>query len=474
MTLLSDLVIVWGALFTSDSAKFHAHLPLQPRTLFWGAAVEGAIWSLWAAVTLAVPIFAALAVTSHTTDVLSFVAAAMLGTVCFLLCSAACGAVLSLLLARLLKWLIRLKRFLQIGGALVFAAVIYGAVQQYQDTPITTNFLNAALQQVSFVRNPWLPPRWAQEAVSAALVGRWQHWAYCCGLLLTFALAVALIGEWIASHRLRKLIDQTTGRGNRRRSASRRWWYLPFLPDDLATLVAKDLRLFARDPAQIIQFVLYFGMLGFYLVMLPRIGKDFLHMDVFKRAVSLLNLTAISMALATFTGRFVFPLLSLEGRRMWILALAPWPRTRVVTGKLIFAITVGLPVATILVYFSGKQLNLSDHAIAYQCMVTGCMAIALSAMALGIGARLADYKQENPAKLASGYGGTINLMSSLALTGLLLVGAAVPLMRESSPGGSPLWLWIAGAAWSLGISGVWSWIGLRMARRWFGQELSGS
>ena len=36
---------------------------------------------------------------------------------------------------------------------------------------------------------------------------------------------------------------------------------------------------------------------------------------------------------------------------------------RVVTGKLIFAIVVGLPVATMLVYFSGKQLALSDHAI---------------------------------------------------------------------------------------------------------------
>ena len=96
---------------------------------------------------------------------------------------------------------------------------------------------------------------------------------------------------------------------------------LPLLPKDLATLVAKDLRHFGRDPAQIIQFVLYFGMLGFYLFMLPRIGKDYLHIEVFKRSVSILNLTAISMALATFMAD-CFPLLSLEGRRMWILALA--------------------------------------------------------------------------------------------------------------------------------------------------------
>ena len=114
-------------------------------------------------------------------------------------------------------------------------------------------------------------------------------------------------------------------------------------------------------------------MLGFYLFMLPRIGKDYLEIDIFKRSIALLNLTAISMALATFTGRFVYPLVVVS-RRAWILALAPWPVTRIVTGKLVFAIVVGLPVATGLVYFSGHQLELSDHAIAYQCLITACMA----------------------------------------------------------------------------------------------------
>ena len=87
-----------------------------------------------------------------------------------------------------------------------------------------------------------------------------------------------------------------------------------------------------------------------------------------------------------------------------------------------------------------------------------------------IGARLADYKQDNPAKLASGYGGTINLMLSLLLTGLLLVGAAVPLLRESAQANSPIWLWAAGAGWCIIISGLWTFIGLRMARKWCGLE----
>ena len=80
-------------------------------------------------------------------------------------------------------------------------------------------------------------------------------------------------------------------------------------------------------------------------------------------------------------------------------------------------------------------------------------------------ARLADYDEDNPAKLVAGYGGTINLMVSLLFTALLLVGAAFPLLPGSSALGP--WRWIVGAGWTLVVTGVWSTIFLRMSWSWF-------
>jgi ABC-2 type transport system permease protein len=240
---------------------------------------------------------------------------------------------------------------------------------------------------------------------------------------------------------------------------------IPFLPADLGLLAAKDLRLFLRDPAQVLQFTMFFGLLGFYLLMLPRVGKAFLFDDWWRPVVSLLNLTAVAMALATFTGRFVYPLLSLEGRRLWILSLAPWPPTRIVTAKFTFALLVGLPISVSLVVLSGVMLSLSPGIITYQAGIIACMAVGYSAGALGLGARLADYDEDNPAKLVAGYGGTINLMVSLLFTALLLVGAAFPLLPGSSALGP--WRWIVGAGWTLVVTGVWSTIFLRMSWSWF-------
>jgi len=48
----------------------------------------------------------------------------------------------------------------------------------------------------------------------------------------------------------------------------------------------------------ILAAIVIFGLLGFYLLMLPRLGKAFAFDEWWRPAVSVLNLTAIAMALA--------------------------------------------------------------------------------------------------------------------------------------------------------------------------------
>lgn len=100
-----------------------------------------------------------------------------------------------------------------------------------------------------------------------------------------------------------------------------------------------------------------------------------------------------------------------------------------------------------------------------------CQRLDLDALAarLDLDAQLADYDEDNPAKLVAGYGGTINLMASLIFTALLLVGVAFPLL----PGASALgpWRWIVDAGWTVVVTvvvtRVWSTIFLRMSWHWF-------
>lgn len=464
LVTISDTVLVWSTLYRTRASAYHAALPVSDRHIFWGAAIEGGLWASWAVLVLVLPLIGTLM--REAAQPWLFAPAALGTLVGLVAIGMAAGALGAQLLARLIPLLRRGIRGIILLCVLALAITLFatlGSADRHNE-PVT--FMTEVIGNLRFAEHPLLPSWWTQQAFSAALVSRWHDWAWFTALLLVNAGGLAVVAEFVAARRYRRDLDALSGRPDdgSSRAATKPWRPLPFLPGELGLLVAKDLRLFRRDPAQVLQFTAFFGLLGFYLLMLPRLGKAFAFDEWWRPAVSVLNLTAIGMALATFTGRFVYPLLSLEGRRLWVLALAPWPRHRVVTGKFLFAVLVGVPVSSALALLSGLMLDLPWPAIIYQIGIIACMATGLAASALGLGARLADYREDDPNKLVAGYGGTINLLASLVFAGLLLVGAAAPVLGRSAREA-----WILGAGWSLCITGVWCVLFLGLARRWFGR-----
>src|SRR5688500_838871 len=65
----------------------------------------------------------------------------------------------------------------------------------------------------------------------------------------------------------------------------------------------------------------------------------------FKLLIAFLNLTAISLILATFTNLFIFPLVSLDGQHLWLLGLLPLARSRIILAKFQYALTMTLIAA---------------------------------------------------------------------------------------------------------------------------------
>ncbi len=461
LVTISDAVLVWSALFRTRAGAFQAALPLSDVQLYWAASVEGGFWAGWAVMVLVAPLVGSLA--TEAASPLLFVPAAAAVMAALIACCMAAGALGAMVLARVVPIIERRLRWILVTLALIAIAAGWRIAHGYAHAQ-PTQVLGDVIGRLRFAESPWLPPAWGQHALIAAKASRWGEWLHDIALLASTAGALAIAGETVARRRLRWDLDALAGRARvRGRRASRPWRLLPLLPRDLALLAAKDLRLFIRDPTQVMQFAMFFGLLGFYMLMLPRLGTAFQEHEWWRPVVSILNLTAVAMALATFTGRFVYPLLSLEGRRLWVLALAPWPRSRVVTAKLVFALMVALPVSVGLVVLSGTLLHLPPLVVAYQTLVIVGLAVGLAAGALGLGARLADYSQDNPAKLVAGYGGTVNLLASLVFSGLLISGAALPLILRAGPA-----IWALGVAWTLAISTLWTWAALRLAWRWFG------
>src|SRR5439155_10667592 len=95
-----------------------------------------------------------------------------------------------------------------------------------------------------------------------------------------------------------------------------------FLDPQTKLLIVKDFRTFRRDPAQWAQVLIFTGLLSLYFANIRRLYVE----DItwaYQNSISLLNLTATAFLLCAYTGRFIFPMLSLEGRKFCIRGLLP-------------------------------------------------------------------------------------------------------------------------------------------------------
>lgn len=462
----SATVLVWTALYRGRSGLLLATLPVSDRQLWWCAALEGGAWAGWAVVVLVVPLIAVLAGdAAHPAQYLPAALAAVFGLIA---CCLAVGALVALAIARVMPAL-RARAPLVVAGAVTLLAAGIARTLLHAGHAGQLAFVSDALARLSFASSAWLPSRWAQAAIAAADAGDWREWADQLALLWTTAGMLAVVGEAWAGRRVRADLDALASRPPpppRRRGEP--WRLPPLVPADLALLVAKDLRLLRRDPVQVLQFCSFAGLLGFYVLMLPRLGHAFASLSWWRPVVTFLNLIAVTMALATFTGRFVYPLLALEGRRLWVLILAPIPRSRVVVAKTCLALLLALPVCLALVVSAGVLLGLPRAQIAYQAGTITALAVALTAGSLGLGAALADPQGDNAAALVAGYGGTMNLLLSLVLCVLVLTVAAMPSILHAGTVGTLLALAAVVVA-----CGGWTWWGLSLAVRRFGTRGGG-
>jgi ABC-2 type transport system permease protein len=206
-------------------------------------------------------------------------------------------------------------------------------------------------------------------------------------------------------------------------------------------LVVKDVRVFWRDTSQWSQFVIFFGLLGLYVVNLRNVTYDWSN-EYWSAFVSFLNLGAASMTLATLTTRFVFPQFSLEGKRLWLLGMVPEGLKRVLLQKFWLSSICSITITLSLTLVSCYMLHVPAWLTLLFGATVSLMSFALCGLAVGIGALFPNFGQgstanrqeDNPAKIVSGFGGTFCFVLSLLYIVLVIGAEAVPMFWQMSDG----------------------------------------
>ena len=454
MLMFSNAVISFGSLFEKEETAFLFSLPLRHDTIFLYKLIEGLVFSSWAIFAIGVPM--ALGFAHANALQFSFYPLLLLLTIPFVLLPAALGNLLGLVLTRIAprkrKQIlgIALMAGLVIGGYIVLA-LLNAQRARHVSPEAQDSSVRSVLAHLHFTRQPMLPNYWMTEAV-LAISERQGAWRQTAGLYFAALSASAVFALTFAWFVAGAIYDRTytiaSGSGFVRQVLGRTRWEQALSPllsryPQVLLLLVKDIKTFFRDPAQWSQVLIFFGILTLYIGNLRNLSYP-LERPFYQNLIAFLNLGATCMTLATLTSRFIFPMISLEGTRFWILGLVPLRRRDIMLSKFVFSLCGTLALSLSLVLLSNYMLRGDTQVLLIQLFTAGVVSVGLSGLSVGMGAIFPSFHERNPSKIVSGFGGTLTLILSIGLVLFSVIGEAIAchkalgsLRPEDGPIGPP-------------------------------------
>ncbi|HVX63630.1 MAG TPA: hypothetical protein VHC19_23610 [Pirellulales bacterium] len=439
MLVLSTAIILYGSLFRSAEVRFLFSLPARIERVFLHKFQEAILFSSWGFLLLGSPMLAAYGVVEggswyYYLAIIPFMLS-------FVYIPGGLGALLVLIIVRWLPG--NRRRLVWLGVAL--AACIGGAVawsvgRNIENDLLTPAWFQEMLARLRFSETRLLPSWWLSSGLLEAVHADWQTAAgrsalsesvMFLALTISNALFLHQLATWAAGGLYRSGFHALHAeRPSRKRikaafvdNAVLRGAF--FLTPKMRLLIVKDLRLFRRDPVQWLQFLIFFGLLALYFLNIRRLSYDVNYVS-WVNMISFLNLAVIGLILSTFTTRFIFPMISLEGRRFWILGLLPVRRETILWSKFLFAAVGSVAPSTLLILLSDFMLRVSAIVIVVHVLACIVLCSGLSGIAVGLGAKMPNLRDDSPSRIAAGFGGTLNLVISTAYIAAVVLLTAVP------------------------------------------------
>ena len=445
MLVFSSGIILYSMLFRSTESRFLMSLPVRDERITLHKFQEALAYSCWGFFLLASPMMLAYGIVMHAPWYYYALMVPMIVSFVYIPC--AVGAVSCLLLvSKFPKLKIAIVASVAMASVLVAARAVWSTVNAPQIQLFGNEWFQQTLHRFRFTQLEWLPSSWLSNGLLEA-GRRLPATSDASGFDLPIVQSCLYLSVLIMNAMVCHLLVVKAGKAWLREGYStiectprqrkqirvaltdRLLEKILFgFPKPVRLLLVKDWRLLRRDPVQWSQFLIFFGLLGLYFLNLDRFrsqGNDLSYI-AWVNMVSFLNLAVVGLILSTFTTRFIFPMISLEGQRFWVLGLLPLPRETILWSKFVFAALGSWLPCALLILASDLMLQIDTLVVGVHQFTCMLLCLGLAAIAVGLGAIMPDFRESSPSKIAAGFGGTLNLVLSAVYIIVIVVCTALP------------------------------------------------
>ncbi len=434
MLVVSNLITGIATLYKSNEIIFMMTRPVPFKRVFLNQFSDNLAYSSWSLAVLGVPLIFAWGTTFHV-NALWVLGIIFFGLWPMIIISAVIGAAG---LMGLIFIAHKTSSSFTMGLVLIIIAVSIAMtavnrnrqfiVEGAARTSTIERYISSLAREN---RAPLVPSSWLSIAMRSVSRGDQSRALFLIGLLsLTATVWLRWLGVTAGRHYYASwtFFSEITGQKSRGEPPHRALRFNRGLfPNPAWAMLRKDLLQFVRSPSQWAQFMILIAFLIIYLMNLIYVSSRFnFEAPYWKTMVLFLNFSFTGFILATLSVRFVFPLVSLEGRGYWVVRSAPVTTKLLFLEKFTLAFIVFMGLCELIVYISGHVLHVRGGMMILMTTGTFLMGATLTGVAIGMGAIFPDFKEESPMRIASSPGGVLTVIVSLVYVGIMVSFMAWP------------------------------------------------
>jgi ABC-2 type transport system permease protein len=431
--LISNTVTALTTFYLAGDVTPLLAAPLSYRRLHHARFVETLVSSSWMVLLVGLPALLAYGVVYRAAPLFYPAALGVLGA--FLVIPAALGVLVTTGLV--LVFPARGTRDALLVGAGVIMAGLVVMVRMLQPERLAhpSGLMGFAgfLADFGATGSPWLPTTWVAEALVPLLGARPGEPVFYLGMLASTAAMLFVVSAAVVERVFLSAWSRAqTGRvraGSAERPLAR--WVTTLvrpLPRLTGGLLAKDVLVFLRDPSQWSQLLLLCALVAIYLFnfsALP-LGDGSALALAMRDLAAILNLGLGTFVTTTIAVRFVYPMVSLEGRAWWILRVAPVSLARLWWGKFWIGYVPLLVFAEALVASTNTLLGVPPVITAAFLATLVPLLAAIVSLGLAFGAAYPKLDTQNAAQIATGFGAILYMLACFTLIALVVAIDAWP------------------------------------------------
>lgn len=430
LLIFSNILAALSKLYLSRDLQLVHALPLPRHLLYTGRWIEATVDSAWMVVLFSLPVLIAYGLVFAAAP--QYYPVILLVVVALALIAAALssGAVM---LAVLWVPASRIRTLFLLLGITLFVVLLLTFRMLRPERLADPEAFATVVAYLDTLQTPaslYLPSTWAFGALHDLLSGATAF--PFMDLALLYSCAGMLIGlmVWAAGHcyypgysKSQTAAPRPLGRGIFSGRGLQRWVLGP-----KTAIALKEVRAFLRDQAQWTQLFLICALVVIYLFnfkSLP-LEKAPIKTIYLQNLLSFLNVGLASFVLTAIAARFAFPAVSNESEAIWILHAAPLSLKALLWVKYLAYLLPLLILTEILVVATNLLLNVTPFMMMISTATIFLVVPGVTSLAVGLGAAYPNFKAENPAQAATGFGGLLFMMLAAIYIGTVLVLEAGP------------------------------------------------